>query len=357
MELTILALLLSWVAIALEGWVIYLLIRRYGRALLGQDEMHQRLTAIEQTLARTTGQGADQVPQGLPIGTPAPEFALPDLDGQERNLDDFLGERPLLLAFFSLQCGFCMQMAPRLGQLPEDGPNVLLVSRGDREEHRRLAQEHGWRCGVVLEERGEVAQTYGASGTPTGYLLDPNGRVASNLAVGADAIFSLLQTVPTASNGSPNGKGTDYKASGLAVAGSRINREGLPAGTLAPDFALPDLAEQERTLAEFRGRRVLLVFSDTECGPCQALVPDLAELHRRHRGANLEVVMVSRGGVAANRAKAQEHGLSFPVLLQRRWEVSREYGIFATPVGYLIDEGGVIAKDVAVGSDAILQLV
>ena len=44
------------------------------------------------------------------------------------------------------------------------------------------------------------------------------------------------------------------------------------------------------------------------------------------------------------------------MLLQRRWEVSKEYGIFATPVGYLIDEEGVIAKDVAVGSDAILRL-
>lgn len=357
MWLTTLALVVAVAVIALEGWAIYLLIRQHGRALLGQDEMRERLAAIEQTLAQMTGQGAVQAPQWLPIGAPAPEFTLPDLDGRERKLEDFLGEKPLLLAFYSLQCGFCLQMARQLGQLPEDAPDVLLVSRGDPEEHRRLAQKHGWRCGVVLQKGWEVAQTYGATGTPTGYLLDPKGRVASNLVVGADALLSQLQTVPP-SNGSPNGKATDYnKAGGLAVAGSRINREGLPVGTPAPNFTLTDLAGEQRTLAEFRGRRVLIVFSDTECGPCQALVPELAERHRRHRANNQQFVMVSRGGEEANRAKAEEHGLTFPVLLQRRWEVSRKYGIFATPVGYLLDEEGVIAKDVAVGSDAILQLV
>lgn len=42
--------------------------------------------------------------------------------------------------------------------------------------------------------------------------------------------------------------------------------------------------------------------------------------------------------------------------LQRRWEVSRKYGIFATPVAFLIDEEGVIADDVAKGTEEILAL-
>jgi len=44
-------------------------------------------------------------------------------------------------------------------------------------------------------------------------------------------------------------------------------------------------------------------------------------------------------------------------VLQRQWEVSREYAMFATPVGYLIDEQGSIAADVATGVDAILALL
>jgi hypothetical protein len=67
--------------------------------------------------------------------------------------------------------------------------------------------------------------------------------------------------------------------------------------------------------------------------------------------------MVSRGDPKANRAKAAEHGLTFPVVLQQQWEVSRDYAMFATPVGYLIDAAGVIATEVAVGVEAILALL
>jgi peroxiredoxin len=110
----------------------------------------------------------------------------------------------------------------------------------------------------------------------------------------------------------------------------------------------------ELALDEFRGRRVLLVFSDPQCAPCSELTPKLELVHRREPG--LQVLLVSRGDPAANRASVANHGLTFPVVLQRRWEVSREYGMFATPIGYLIDEAGVIAADVAVGADAILAL-
>jgi hypothetical protein len=66
--------------------------------------------------------------------------------------------------------------------------------------------------------------------------------------------------------------------------------------------------------------------------------------------------MVSKGDPRANREKVKEQGLTFPVVLQKNWEISKDYAMFATPVGYLIDELGVIQKDVAVGSEAILGL-
>jgi hypothetical protein len=42
--------------------------------------------------------------------------------------------------------------------------------------------------------------------------------------------------------------------------------------------------------------------------------------------------------------------------LQRHWDTSRAYGMFATPIAYLIDEAGVIAADVAQGPAAIISL-
>ena len=58
----------------------------------------------------------------------------------------------------------------------------------------------------------------------------------------------------------------------------------------------------------------------------------------------------------ANEKKLAQRGLTFPVVLQKSWEISRAYGTFATPVGYLIDEQGIVAANVAAGRDAILAL-
>jgi peroxiredoxin len=136
---------------------------------------------------------------------------------------------------------------------------------------------------------------------------------------------------------------------------SRIKRDGLKAGTVAPDFRLPCLDGTERALQDFRGRRVLLVFSDPDCGPCQALASHLERFHREH--LDIPVVTISRGDPKENRTKVKEHGLTFPVLLQQRWEISRLYAIFATPVAYLLDEQGVIVKDVVMGVEPIQALL
>jgi hypothetical protein len=67
--------------------------------------------------------------------------------------------------------------------------------------------------------------------------------------------------------------------------------------------------------------------------------------------------MISRKDMELNRQKVAAHGLTFPVAVQQGWEVSRPYAMFATPTGYLIDERGVIAADVAVGAEAVSNLV
>src|SRR3954468_15832847 len=122
-----------------------------------------------------------------------------------------------------------------------------------------------------------------------------------------------------------------------SLATSRINRAGLAAGTVAPAFRLPLLNGGQVSLADYAGRRLLLVFSDPSCGPCTALLPRL-ELAARHAG--LAVLVISRGGVDANRRKVEETGVTLPIALQAQWEISRLYGKFSTPMAYLIDERG-----------------
>jgi peroxiredoxin len=153
-----------------------------------------------------------------------------------------------------------------------------------------------------------------------------------------------------AANGSANHGEKDYRS----LAGSRLNRKGLKAGAPAPEFRLPRIDGGELSLAAFRGRRVLLVFSDPHCGPCEQLAPGLQEIHMTR--SDLAVLVVSRGDIEANRAKAEGLGVTFPIVLQRKWEISLKYAMFATPIGYLIDEEGILLSDVAVGVEPILAL-
>ena len=256
--------------------------------------------------------------------------------------------------FFNPQCGFCTQMLPALAALPVDekgGPLPVVITTGNADENRRLFDGHKVCCPILLQDQMTVAAKYQVNGTPMGYLVDEQGKIASPLTVGADALMALAGGAPNLSDLSQQSAG---KAN-LGLEASRINRDGLKAGTPAPDFKLPGVDGREISLRDFRKHRVLLVFSDPQCGPCDELAPHLERIHRQR--SDLRVLMVSRRDLDENRAKAKKLGLSFPLVLHRQWEISTLYGMFATPIGYLIDEAGLISKDVAVGVDQILELV
>jgi peroxiredoxin len=186
------------------------------------------------------------------------------------------------------------------------------------------------------------------------------------LALGADALLSLMEprngewksAAEPGKSGPPSGNGHDLanRFSQRSLARSKIKRDGLKAGTPAPDFSPPRLdGAGELSLVSLRGHRVLLVFSSPDCGPCLALAPELEKFHREH--PEIQLVMISKGEPKENRSKVTEFGLTFPIVLQPQWEISRRYAMFATPVAYLIDEQGVIFRDVAAGTDAIAALL
>jgi len=350
MTALIIAVIFSWLLIAIGAWLAYQLVRQNGRILL-------RLEAIEERPGKPPSEDRRK-PAGLSIGTPAPDFQLPDLAGMRRKLSEFRGKDVLLL-FFGPNCGFCTRMAADLAALPADGtggrPIPIVVTNGAADENRRLVEQFGIGCVVLLQEKMEIASLYRAQGTPMGYRIDAEGRIASELAVGAEPLLKLAGAqapshVPSANRIGHVEKGKPHPS----LARSRLNRSGLKAGTVAPDFRLPLAEGGELALADLRGRRVLLVFSDPNCEPCDEIAPRLEELHRSR--ADLQVVVISRRDVEATCAKSGALGLTFPIVMQRQWEVSLRYGMFATPIGYLIDEKGIIVKDVAVGMEPILAL-
>ncbi|MCA1597011.1 MAG: peroxiredoxin family protein, partial [Chloroflexi bacterium] len=126
-----------------------------------------------------------------------------------------------------------------------------------------------------------------------------------------------------------------------------MNRGGLKAGTPAPPFRLPRInagaGAETLSLDSLRGRQLLLVFSDPNCGPCNELAVKLEQRWREDKSTS--ILMVSRGDLDVNREKIAQQQLTFPVVLQKQWEISKLYGMFATPIAYLLDERGTILQD------------
>jgi methylamine dehydrogenase accessory protein MauD len=125
-----------------------------------------------------------------------------------------------------------------------------------------------------------------------------------------------------------------------ATTPKRLGRDGLKPGKKAPDFTLPSAAGHEVSLHDFTGRRVLLVFTQSGCSPCKAVVP---ELNRLERGET-HVLVVNNGDPEATRKWSADVGARFPVLAQEKFSISKKYEVFATPFAFLIDTKGVIVS-------------
>jgi thiol-disulfide isomerase/thioredoxin/uncharacterized membrane protein YphA (DoxX/SURF4 family) len=173
-------------------------------------------------------------------------------------------------------------------------------------------------------------------------LLAQNGRV-----------FARLEGIEAALAGE-----SDLMAvAGPVVAlGAGLSGGGLALGSRAPDFELPALTGGASSLGSLlaRGRQLMLVFSDAACGPCAALLPEIAAWQREHRD-RLEIAVVASGGEHANREKTG--GLDIEhVLIQPEREVSAAYDAHGTPAAVVIGPDGLIKTPVVGGAEAIRTL-
>jgi uncharacterized membrane protein YphA (DoxX/SURF4 family)/peroxiredoxin len=132
---------------------------------------------------------------------------------------------------------------------------------------------------------------------------------------------------------------------------------GWPVGTRAPEFALPTLAGETRSLQSLReeGKTICIVFSSPYCESCRAILPQLNAWMQEH-DRSLNMILISRGGTKEHVAKLNDFEAS-RVLLQPGFEYSEAYGVSATPAALLVDTDGVIQSRLAIGRDEIKQLI
>jgi methylamine dehydrogenase accessory protein MauD len=135
---------------------------------------------------------------------------------------------------------------------------------------------------------------------------------------------------------------------------SRLGRDGLQPGRKAPDFTLPCVDGDDVSLHEFAGRKVLLVFTQSGCGPCHDIAPELNRLHAR---GEHQVLVINNGDAESTQEWAAETKARFPVLAQEKFSVSKSYEAFATPFAFLIDEEGIVRSKGIAGSRQYLSYV
>ena len=118
-----------------------------------------------------------QPPEGIPVGTEAPPFSLVDSNDQVVSLDQYLGER-VLLVFSSVTCPACRNLYPHLKNFSEAHPelSILMLSEGSFEENRRVTLHYDFIYPLLnLEEEVKVA--YQEPGTPYFFLIDAEGVI------------------------------------------------------------------------------------------------------------------------------------------------------------------------------------
>jgi thioredoxin-related protein len=123
----------------------------------------------------------------------------------------------------------------------------------------------------------------------------------------------------------------------------------LVAGVAAPDFTLIDENQKQVTLANYKGKKTLLVFSSEDCPYCENFYPVLNAFKESKQ--DIEVVIMQLNSKAENnKAYKSKQGITSTILAATQDE-AQNYKIQRTPTSVLIDEDGKI-----VGTETITEL-
>lgn len=144
---------------------------------------------------------------------------------------------------------------------------------------------------------------------------------------------------------------------GLAMLTAALGDELFPVtvGSKAPEFEAYTLDDStKKTLADYRGRVVLLNIWATWCPPCRVEMPSIQKLHEEFHDEGLSVVAVSidnPGMGTAIRDFARDQGLTFEILHDPSGDIQRYYQTTGVPETFVIGSDGVIRRKVIAAAD------
>ncbi len=246
---------------------------------------------------------------------------------------------------------------------------------GSEAETKTLThEERGERIGEALAA-AEQEETRAAA-TPEGQQADRKAHrgiiiaavAFAVLLIGAGIAYNVLAgdekpsisgrdvvtttEVPT-DDTSANGNGANAAEGDGSGASDSAN------ATAAPEFTMADTEGQTLTLADFRGKPVLLNFWASWCGPCASEMPAIQSAYEQY-GDQIQFVAVNMTGMGGETETSalsliQQNNYTFPVYFDVDSSAAVAFGVTSIPQTYLIDaEGNIIGGLRGAMSDNVL---
>ena len=322
-------------------------------------------TAGAVVAAFTFAQAKAKIEAAAPgVGMVAPNYFLPDQDGQMHTLASDKG-KTLLLAFYPADfTGGCTLEAHSLSSAYKDlkalGVTVYGVSVQDPKSHKSFCSKEGIPYTLLADTEKKMAAAYG--------VLIPGVGIANRVTylIGADGKVAYIDTNV---NGHLTTCGEDWVAwikahpathapAAPALASSRTDISG-PAvlGKAAPKFTLPDTTSGKPvslgTLSAAK-KATVLMFVSTRCPVSNAYNARMAALAKKYTALG-----VAFAGIDANTTEPtteiadfvkQQHFL-FPILKDADDRVADAYAAHVTPETFVVDKQGVLVYHGRIDND------
>lgn len=311
-----------------------------------QTKIMRRIEVIE----LLSGEGGREVARdeltnptdGLPVGAPAPDFQLKDVNDKTVSFENLLTRaKPILFFFVSPTCAPCAALLPEIEAWQtelKDKVNFVFVSSGDAKVNLEKFAGTNLKQ-ILLQKEREVAAIFGAQWTPTMLLVNADGTIASRLAAGDKAIRELVEQLKT----------ENFNGENLYIA------NGAPAkfGTALPEFFESDVHDKSVASNDFLGKKTLIAFWSATCPHCTNMLEDLRRWDKA-KGADAPNLLVFSDGEAETHKTMD---LQSPIVLDKGRKISNQLGMAGTPSAVLINEEGKIISETAVGAAQIWTLL
>jgi peroxiredoxin len=280
----------------------------------------------------------------VPVGDPAPDFVLADVDGDDVSLTSLLsGGLPVVVVFGTLRCPSCLSLMPDVEAWQREFADVLVVVyvvSGHPDDARDAAERYG--IEHVLVQKGQaVTDLFGVLIPPSAVVIEPDGTMGSLPAIGPDDIRELVDDLTgrpvTPFEPSDDTRGLLHGAEPLAI------------GAPAPEFRLPSSWGPAIGQHDLRSGALAFVFVQRQCSQCSELLDKLSVRQDLGRRA----VVVSTGPELPVEPEA---GFGCPVLADELGFLPAAHGITAFPSAVIVDDN-VVASSPAVGTDAVIELL